>query len=146
MDASGLLAAHTASVAGRMGKRTTTSTSELNDYGHRYFTPHQFLGVFPADQEPPRTRHRCFYVQNNKPASHKGEHWCAIGREPGRADLFFDSYARKPSPHFMPHLQGVALTNADIDQSYDSSICGQMSLAWGHIFLACGYDVAQAVG
>ena len=28
----------------------------------------------------------------------------------------------------MPHLQGVAVTNPDVDQSLDSSICGQMSM------------------
>ena len=146
MDANAMLAAYTASVAGHMGKDTTTSTSELEEYGRRWFTPQQFLGVFPADVEPPRTRHRCFYLQNTKPASHEGEHWTAVGREPGRADLFFDSYARKPSAHFMPHLQGVALTDADVDQSLTSTVCGQMSLAWGHIFVARGYDVAQAAG
>ena len=35
--------------------RTCVSTSELKDYGERHFTRHQFLGVFPADAEPPRT-------------------------------------------------------------------------------------------
>ena len=146
MDANTMLAAYTASVVGRMGKQTTTSTSELEEYGRRWFTPQQFLGVFPQDQEPPRTRHRCFYLQNTKPASHRGEHWTAVGRQPGRPDLFFDSYARKPSAHFMPHLQGVTLTDPDVDQSLSSTMCGQMSLAWGHIFVTCGYDVAQAAG
>ena len=146
MDTNVMLAAHTASVAGRMGKHTTTSTSELEEYGRRWFTPQQFLGVFPSDDEPPRTRHRCFYLQNTKPSSHNGEHWTAIGREPNRSDLFFDSFARKPSPHFMPHLQGVAVTNPDVDQHVDSTVCGQMSLAWGHIFVTCGYDVAKAIG
>ena len=146
MDANAILAAYTATVARRMGKVTTTSTSELDEYGRQWFTPQQFLGVFPADHDPPRTKHKCFYIQNTKPAAHRGEHWTAIGREPGRLDLFFDSYARKPSAHFMPHLQGATVTNPDIDQSLDSTICGQMSLGWGHCFIERGYDTAKAVG
>ena len=57
-----------------------------------------FPGVFPQDHEPPRTKHKCFYIQNTKPGAHSGEHWTAIGRQPGRPYLFFDSFARKPSP------------------------------------------------
>eukprot|EP01046_Picozoa_sp_COSAG06_P032476 COSAG06_NODE_3248_length_5619_cov_32.539493_6_plen_193_part_00 len=45
MDANTMLAAYTASVVGRMGKHTTTSTSELEEYGRRWFTPQQFLGA-----------------------------------------------------------------------------------------------------
>jgi hypothetical protein len=146
MDGNAMLAGYTAIVARRMGKVTTTSTSELNEYGRRWFTPQQFLGVFPADDEPPRTKRKCFYIQNTKPASHRGEHWTAIGREPGRPDLFFDSYARKPSAYFMPHLQGATTTHPDVDQSLDSTICGQMSLGWGHCFIERGYDAAQAIG
>eukprot|EP01043_Picozoa_sp_COSAG02_P033617 COSAG02_NODE_2303_length_9183_cov_6.229369_2_plen_147_part_00 len=146
MDGNAMLAAYTAIVARRMGKVTTTSTSELDEYGRRWFTPQQFLGVFPADHEPPRTKRKCFFIQNTKPASHRGEHWTAIGREPGRPDLFFDSYARKPSAHFMPHLQGATTTHSDVDQSLDSTICGQMSLGWAHCFIERGYEVAQAIG
>ena len=51
MDANAILAAYDASVARRMGKLTTTSTSELDEYGRHWFTPQQFLGVLPADDE-----------------------------------------------------------------------------------------------
>ena len=64
MDASHLLQAYAAHVAHRLGKDTTTTTTELLDYGRRNFTPLAFLGVFPADVTPERTRHRCFYIQN----------------------------------------------------------------------------------
>lgn len=143
MDADQLLAAYAAAVAGRLGSNETTSTSQLRQYGERQFHPLQFLGVFPADVEPPRTRHRAFFVQNTQPSSEKGEHWTAIGREPGRGDLFFDSYGRKPGPGWMPHLTGVAITDPDLNQRLDSTRCGQISLGWGHVFLAHGYDVAQ---
>ena len=96
MDADALLAAYAAAVAGRIGHTDLTVTSELRDYGRRNFTPLQFLGVFLADLEPPRTRHRSFYVQNTDPSSKGGEHWIAVGREPGRSDLVFDSFGRTP--------------------------------------------------
>jgi hypothetical protein len=101
MDADALLAAYAAAVAGRIGHTDLTVTSELRDYGRRNFTPLQFLGVFPADLEPPRTRHRSFYVQNTDPSSKGGEHWIAVGREPGRSDLVFDSFGRTPGPGWM---------------------------------------------
>jgi hypothetical protein len=115
----------------------------LKDYGERYFTRHQFLGVFPADAEPPRTGTRSFYIQNTHPSSKPGEHWIAVGREPGRADLVFDSFGRVPGPGWMPHLLGAAVTDTDPNQRLSDDNCGQISLGWGHVFIFHGYDVAQ---
>jgi hypothetical protein len=64
MDVDELLQAYARNVAFEMGKNTTTSTTELNDYGKRHFSPMQFLGVHPANQTPARTKERCFYIQN----------------------------------------------------------------------------------
>jgi hypothetical protein len=143
MDADALLAAYAAAVAGRIGHTDLTVTSELRDYGRRNFTPLQFLGVFPADLEPPRTRHRSFYVQNTDPSSKGGEHWIAVGREPGRSDLVFDSFGRTPGPGWMPHLTGAAVTDTDPNQRKGDENCGQISLGWGHVFIANGYDTAM---
>jgi hypothetical protein len=69
MNVDDMLQAYARNVAHDMRKNTTTSTSELRDYGNRHFSPLQFLGTFPADETPARTKHRCFYVQNTEPAA-----------------------------------------------------------------------------
>ena len=145
MDASHLLQAYAAHVAHRLGKDTTTTTTELLDYGRRNFTPLSFLGVFPADITPERTRHRCFYIQNTAASDDPsgGEHWCAIAREPGRKDLLFDSFAWRPSPTFMPHLQHARSTDPDVDQALESTRCGQLCLGFGHVLTAHGYHAAM---
>ena len=59
-DSDVLLEMYTAGVIDRLGKDTTPSTSELRDYGVRNFSPTAFVGVYPADITPERTRHKCF--------------------------------------------------------------------------------------
>jgi len=142
MDADHLLEAYTAQVSARLGKDTTTGTTELLDYGRRHFTPVSFLGVFPSDVTPARTRHRCFYIQNTESSREDGQHWCGIAREPGRKDLFFDSYARAPSATFMPHLRHAQSTDPDVNQAIDSTRCGQLCHGFGHVFVNHGYDTA----
>ena len=44
---------------------------------------------------------------------------------------------------FLPHLRGMALTEDDVDQETNSTRCGQLCMAFGHIFLAHGYEAAQ---
>ena len=143
MDVDQLLQAYARGVAHEMGKNTTTNTSELEAYGRLHFTPQQFLGVYAADVTPPRTKDRCFYIQNTEPSSEDGEHWLGIARQPGRRDLLFDTFARRPSATFLPHLRGMALTEDDVDQETNSTRCGQLCLAFGHIFIAHGYEAAQ---
>ena len=109
MNVDQMLQAYARNVSHEMRKNTTTSTTELRDYGYRHFSPLQFLGVFPADKSPPITKHRCFYIQNTQDSTEDGEHWLAIGRQPGETDLLFDSFARKPSATWMPHLRGMEL-------------------------------------
>ena len=70
-----------------------------------------------------------------------GEHWIAVGREPGRVDLVFDSFGRTPGPGWMPHLLGAAVTDTDPNQRLSDDNCGQISLGWGHVFIQHGYDV-----
>ena len=69
--------------------------------------------------------------------------WFPIPREPGRADLVFDSFGRVPGPGWMPHLLGAAVTDTDPNQRLSDDNCGQISLGWGHVFIQHGYDVAQ---
>ena len=66
MDVDAMLQAYARNVAHEMRTNATTSTTELSDYGNRHFSPLQFLGVFPADKTPARTKHRCFYIQNTQ--------------------------------------------------------------------------------
>ena len=47
------------------------------------------------------------------------------------------------SATFLPHLRGMALTEDDVDQETNSTRCGQLCLAFGHIFIAHGYDAAR---
>ena len=144
MDADELLQAYARNVAHELRNSTTTSTSELVAYGNMHFSPLQFLGVFPADETPGRTQHRCFYIQNTQDSSKDGEHWLGIGRQPGETDLLFDSFARKPSASWMPHLRGMTLTEDDIDQwPKDSTHCGQLCMSFGHIIINHGYEIAK---
>jgi hypothetical protein len=129
----------------RMGNRTTTSTSELQRYGDTYFPAGFFAGVHPADRAPPRSGHTEFYVQNIDPSDKPGTHWVAIARVPGHRDLLFDSFARPPSATFLPHLQGrVESTEDDVDQHpHDSTHCGQLCMAFGHILHQYGREGAK---
>ena len=98
-----------------------------------------------ADVTPPRTPHRCFYVQNTDPSDQPGTHWVGIAREPGQTDVVFDSFARRPSPTFLPHLQHMVRTEDDVDQARTgpgSTMCGQLCMAFGTIFLHHGRDAA----
>ena len=143
MDVDDLLQAYARNVAFEMGKDTTTSTTELNDYGTKHFSPMQFLGVYPANVAPERTKHRCFYIQNTEPASHKGSHWLGCAREPGQRDLLFDTFARRPTASFLPHLRGMELTEPDIDQETHSTRCGQLCMGFGHVFVNHGREFAE---
>ena len=143
MDVDELLQAYARNVAFEMGKDTTTTTSELNDYGRRHFSAMQFLGVYPANETPARTEHRCFYVQNVDPSSKPGSHWLAVARQPGERDLLFDTFARAPSANFIPHMRGMALTEPDVDQEAHTTRCGQLCMGFGHVFINHGYDAAK---
>ena len=50
MDADQLLQAYARGVEHGMRNTSTTSTTELQDYGRVHFSPLQFRGVFPANQ------------------------------------------------------------------------------------------------
>ena len=71
-DADTLLELYTAGVIDRLGKDTTTSTSELRDYGVRHFSPAAFIGVYPANVTPERTRHDAtLHLQTDLPVPHR---------------------------------------------------------------------------
>ena len=143
MNVDDLLQAYARRVAFVMRTNGTTSTSKLNEYGTRHFSPVQFLGTFPATETPPKTKHRCFYIQNVDPASEPGTHWLGIARDPDHRDLLFDSFARPPTATWLPHLRGMALTEQDVDQEAHSTRCGQLCLAFGHVFINHGREFAQ---
>ena len=145
MDTDQILDIFTKHVMDEMKNFGTTSTSELFTYGSKKFKPGFFAGVFSADQSPPESTSRDFYIQNTMPSSHPGEHWVGIARQPGYPDLLFDSFARKPSAVFMPHLVGkIENTELDVDQHpRDSTHCGQLVCAFGLIFERFGRDVAK---
>ena len=42
-----------------------------------------------------------------------------------------------------PHLRGMALTEPDVDQEAHSTRCGQLCMAFGHVFVNHGYDAAK---
>ena len=65
------------------------------------------------------------------------------GVEPGRKPLLFDSFGRHPSATFMPDLMHANITDPDLNQELESTWCGQLSMAWGHLYLNYGYAVAQ---
>ena len=67
----------------------------------------------------------------------------AVAVEPGRKPLLFDSFGRKPSATFMPDLMHANATDPDLNQELESTRCGQLSMAWGHLYLNYGYAVAR---
>ena len=140
-----LLQVYARQVSNRMKKDTTTSTSELQAYGDLYFPKHFFLGVYPADMTPERPAHRAFYVQNTlrSDSTERNGHWVAVALEPGQKPLLFDSFGRKPSATFMPHLMRANTTDPDRNQEWESTRCGQLSLAFGQLYLTHGYAVAR---
>ena len=57
--------------------------------------------------------------------------------------MWVDSFGRKPSATFMPDLMHADITDPDLNQELESTRCGQLSMAWGHLYLNYGYAVAQ---
>ena len=139
-----LLEVYARMVAQRMQSSTTTSTSDLQGYADMYFRPGVFLGVFAADESPPRPQHRGFYVQNTlrTDSESRNGHWVAVAMEPGEKSLLFDSFGRTPGAAFMPHLMHAETTDPDRNQEWESTRCGQLSLAFGHLYMNHGYYVA----
>eukprot|EP01045_Picozoa_sp_COSAG04_P009149 COSAG04_NODE_524_length_13127_cov_18.191511_5_plen_171_part_00 len=52
-----------------------------------------------------------------------GEHWMAVAMQPGKQPLLFDSFGRKPSASWQPHMRGVAITDPDHNQSIAATLC-----------------------
>ena len=107
-----------------MRNSSTTSTTELETYGQAHFSPLQFRGVFPANETPERSKHRCFYIQNTSSEPGANAHWLAIACQPGEPDLLFDTFARPPSATWLPHLRHMETTDADVNQQQHSRRCG----------------------
>ena len=124
--------------------RETTTTSQLTEYGQRLFGTDFFRGVFPAGQGPKEKTGRFFFLTNTTDGP-PGEHWMAVAVQPGKPPLLFDSFGRKPSASWQPHMRGVAITDPDHNQSIAANNCGQLSLAFGMVFLHHGYEVAKWV-
>ncbi len=124
--------------------RGTTTTAQLTEYGRRLFGTDFFRGVYPAGQGPVETDGRYFFLVNTDDGP-PGEHWMAVAMQPGKAPLLFDSFGRKPSASWQPHLRGVATTDPDHNQRLSATNCGQLSLAFGMVFLHHGYPVAKWV-
>ena len=124
--------------------RGTTTTAQLTEYGRRLFGTDFFRGVYPAGQGPAETDGRYFFLVNTDDGP-PGEHWMAVAMQPGKAPLLFDSFGRKPSASWQPHLRGVATTDPDHNQHLSATNCGQLSLAFGMVFLHHGYPVAKWV-
>ena len=142
MDADHLLQAYARGVEHGLRNSSTTSTTDLEQYGYRHFSPLQFQGVFPANKTPDRIQHRSFYIQNTSSEPGANAHWLAVARQPGERDLLFDTFARPPSATWLPHLQHMETTDPDVNQEEHSRRCGQLCLAFGHVFLNHGRQVA----
>lgn len=94
-----------------------------------------FLGVFPSDRLPSKTRFPAAVVANTDPASKKGKHWvCYYFDNDGNAD-YFDSYGLFPPNE---HLQNFLVNstcrtykcnNVQL-QGFDSKVCGQYCIAF----------------
>ena len=123
----------------------STTTSDLNRLGHALFKPGFFLGVYPAGSTIPKPGGRAFYIQNTEPISKSGSHWLAVALEPGHPPLLFDSYGRTPSRSWMSELQHMDTSDPDVNQRDDTTICGQLCLAFGKIFELHGRSVAARV-
>ena len=141
MNADQLLAAYASRIQQTLGS-DTTSTSELEAYGKRHFPADFFRGVYPAGQRPADNAGRFFFVINTT-SSAPGEHWMAVAVQPDRRDMLFDSFGRRPSATWQPHLRDMTITDPDLNQDVRTNLCGPISLGFGMVFLHHGYDVAK---
>ena len=99
--------------------------------------------MFPANQTPEKSKHRSFYIQNPSAEAGANAHWLAIACEPGEPDLLFDTFARPPTATWLPHLRHMETTDPDVNQQQHSRRCGQLCMAFGHVFLNHGRPVAR---
>lgn len=140
--ADALLGFYVRQVIAAMGDGSTT-TDELADAGRAMFGPSFFRGVYTRGEQPEHTRGRYCYIVNTRPAPEPG-HWMLVAVAPGRRPVLFDSFARRPGARWQPQLRHMALTSPDVDQDYDSEVCGQLCLAAAAVYLTRGLEVFRA--
>ena len=89
-----------------------------------------------------RIVHSTYRIRCVSDSEDRDGHWVAVALEPGEKPLLFDSFGRTPSTTFMPHLMHANTTDPDRNQEWESKRCGQICLAFGHLYLNHGYLVA----
>ena len=55
--------------------------------------------------------------------------------------MLFDSFGRIPGATFMPHLMHAETTDPDRSQEWESTRCGHLSLAFGHLYIDLYIDL-----
>ena len=135
----------------RLGRGSTTA-AQLNRVGKKLFA-NEWAGVYAVDQQPllPRTATK-YLVVNLDEKGKPGSHWVAVIIK-GNTSYIWDSFARKSrkimptwlknTRHRYKHMD--AQLDKKSNQHKNSSICGQLSLAWMLLAKARGISAALKI-
>ena len=105
----------------------STDNIQLNKVGKILFGD-LFVGVYPSSRMPILTNGQmCIINTDNK----KGVHWIACYRYNNKT-YTYDSFSRdvKSLSPFWKKKHSWINANSDRDQSFSSSLCGQISMSW----------------
>ena len=105
----------------------STDNVELYKVG-QYLFGNRFMGAYPSDEIPVlKNNEMCIINTDNK----KGEHWIACYKYRNKTYVY-DSFDRdvKTLSKYWKNKHNWVNANKDRDQSYTSSVCGVLSMAW----------------
>jgi len=92
----------------------------------------RFIGVFPADKLPRKSKKNTALIANTDPSNETGEHWVCFFVDDRHICTYFDSYGNKPKPQFQKFIKSAKdlTTNNQRLQSSFSTCCGQYCLMY----------------
>lgn len=122
-----------------IGHDKTTTDRELDLCARLFFSPKEFLGVFPSDRVP-HIKHGQFCIANVDKAHQPGSHWVAITH-----DLFYDSFGRSHNTLMKHSNLQQTNTEDDAEQTIPESNCGQRCIAFLLLYKYWGRQYAQEI-
>ena len=116
-----------------IGHSKATTDTELTRVG-KLLLGKEYSGTFTVDHKPSRRRKNQYFIINNKPRSHPGEHWIAVVKQ-DQTFFVYDSFGRSSKTLIPSFVKGRTYFDSDSDaeQHPGSSICGSLCLS----FLVC---------
>lgn len=106
-----------------------TNNIQLDKLGN-YLFGKAYLGTFSSDYFPRHIKNDQCFIMNNKSSRSPGEHFIAFYKRNGKL-YGYDSFSR-PVKGLSRYWKNKDIINAnkDRDQSFKSSSCGSMSMAF----------------